>query len=77
MKKELLDAIQASDRIRNMYEIGPVQKAEVEMFIADIIELCAGIVETAAMHDLPKESFGDLLREELDLDGILFPTPNI
>jgi hypothetical protein len=44
MNQQILDIVRQNERIRNLYEIGPVQQAEVEQFAEDLLIIARNIV---------------------------------
>lgn len=44
MNQHILDIVNQNERIRNLYEIGPVQKAEIEQFAEDLLIVARNIV---------------------------------
>lgn len=57
MNPKIRELIQRHERIQNLYQIGPVQRAEVEAFVEEIVQECITVIEAAkpGVDQLPPE----------------------
>jgi hypothetical protein len=45
MNDKIKELVEQNERIKNLYDIGPVQRAEVEQFAEALIEKCIALME--------------------------------
>lgn len=61
MNEEFLEVLKGSERMYNLYRIGPVQRAEIEDFVNEIVHVINNAYDCDTFSDF-------LLRENLIFD---------
>lgn len=63
--KQLIDNI---PRLKDFYEVGPVQRAAVEDLVEAIIRECAETVQDFADHRFPASEYSDRLKRYFGIE---------
>lgn len=64
--RKVKELVEPYELVKNLYDVGPIQKAMLEDFVEDVVEAAALVIENAVMHRLPASSYANLLREEFN-----------